>query len=569
MMFTYRGWRSSLRSESFLKRYFRAMRVLIGALVLFAVLLFYPTEARCADLGREVAIARHLQNGEEFTLGLTNLVAFGKKLFEANWTRQEGGGRPLTKGNGESLSDPNAPLRFPRNFNSVSGPDANSCAGCHNVPISGGSGDIVANISILSQRFDFATFANRDAVPTKGAIDERGTNVTLQSIGNSRATVGLFGSGFIEMLARQMTDELRVIRNSLQPGESKPLLAKGVSFGTLARHADGRWDVSKVEGISAPSLDTNGAPLGPRLTIRPFHQVGNVISIRQFSINGLEYTTAAFFDDPDSDLRIWKVRGRFAKFAELYPQTDEVGKDLMVFGRGTQRGSEVTIPGLPGSAAKGWHWGFPDGLKRWGQNRVGGLASRSGGPVTGDGVSFGEAGDLLKVPFDADAGPNEAHLSAGDSGGGLFIQDGGTWKLAGINFLVDGLYNTDDTGPGFQAAIFDEGGLYKGREGDWTRIPNSRANIPGAFYATRISVRLNWINTILAQTASDDGPILQSAPTVTGPFEDEINADVNMSSGIVTLPAPSGVRFYRLNSASELRIIGLTLQNGNLVFQYR
>lgn len=284
------------------------MRVLIGALVLFAVLLFYPPEARCADLGREVAMGRHLQNGEEFTLGLTNLVAFGKKLFEANWTRQEGGGRPLTKGNGESLSDPNAPLRFPRNFNSVSGPDANSCAGCHNVPISGGSGDIVANISILSQRFDFATFANRDAVPTKGAMDERGANVTLQSIGNSRATVGLFGSGFIEMLARQMTDELRVIRNSLQPGESKPLLAKGVSFGTLARHADGRWDVSKVEGISAPSLDTNGAPLGPRLTIRPFHQVGNVISIRQFSNTALNHhhgmqTTERFGanTDPDGD----------------------------------------------------------------------------------------------------------------------------------------------------------------------------------------------------------------------------------------------------------------------------
>ncbi|MBI2947782.1 MAG: hypothetical protein HYY23_09045 [Verrucomicrobia bacterium] len=310
-----------------------------------------------------------------------------------------------------------------------------------------------------------------------------------------------------------------------------------------------------------------GTPISPQHFITAKH-LGGSPGIK-FSINGLEYTTTAFFDDPDSDLRIWKVRGRFAKFTELYPQTDEVGKDLVVFGRGTQRGSEVTIAGLLGSTAKGWHWGFADGRKRWGQNRVGGLVSRSGGPTTGDGTSFAESGDLLKVPFDADAGPNEAHLSAGDSGGGLFIQDGGTWKLAGVNFLVDGLYNTSDTGPGFQAAIFDEAGIYKGREGNWTRIPNSRANIPGAFYATRISVRLNWIHTILAQTASDDGPLLQSAPTVTGPFEDEVNADVDTASGIVTLPAPSGVRFYRLNSASELRIIGLTLQNGNLVFQYR
>ena len=36
------------------------------------------------------------------------------------------------------------PLEFPRNFNRVSAPDANSCAGCHNSPLAGGNGDIVA-----------------------------------------------------------------------------------------------------------------------------------------------------------------------------------------------------------------------------------------------------------------------------------------------------------------------------------------------------------------------------------------------------------------------------------------
>lgn len=254
-----------------------------AARFLGCLLLLGSIDVRGAEIGRELALARHLQDGEEFKLDLKSLVGFGQKIFEANWTRQDGGGRPFTKGNGSPLSDPSAPLIFPRNFNSVSGPDANSCAGCHHFPITGGNGDIVANISILSQRFDFATFGNRDAIPTKGTMDERGTNVTLQTIGNSRATVGMFGSGFIEMLARQMTDDLRVIRDSLQPGQAKPLLTKGVSFGALGRRADGSWDLSKVEGFSAPSLETNGAPNGPRLTIRPFHQVGNVISIRQFS----------------------------------------------------------------------------------------------------------------------------------------------------------------------------------------------------------------------------------------------------------------------------------------------
>src|SRR3954453_23943793 len=37
--------------------------------------------------------------------------------------------------------------------------------------------------------------------------------------------------------------------------------------------------------------------------------------------------------------------------------------------------------------------------------------------VVGSIVSASTFGKLLRVPFDANAGPNEAHLSSGDSGG--------------------------------------------------------------------------------------------------------------------------------------------------------
>src|SRR5437879_2112270 len=88
------------------------------------------------EIGREVAIPSHLQDGEEFDLSPRALIRYGKQLFEAHFTSQEGAGRPLTKGTGASLSDPNSPLIFPRNNNRISGPDSNSCAGCHNQPIS-------------------------------------------------------------------------------------------------------------------------------------------------------------------------------------------------------------------------------------------------------------------------------------------------------------------------------------------------------------------------------------------------------------------------------------------------
>jgi hypothetical protein len=240
-----------------------------------------------SQIGKEVAIPQHLQDGEEYQLTIPQLIAFGEKLFTAKWTVQEGEGRPNIKGtaSGPPLSDPTEPLVFPRNFNRISGPDSNSCSGCHNEPFIGGGGDRVTEVFILGQRFDFATFDHNDMIPTKGAADERGEFVTLQTIANERKTIGMNGSGFIEMLARQMTADLQMIRNATGPGTSRALVTKGVSFGTLARGMDGTWNTSGVQGLPAPSLASADASHPPTLIIMPFHQAGAVISLRQFTNN--------------------------------------------------------------------------------------------------------------------------------------------------------------------------------------------------------------------------------------------------------------------------------------------
>ncbi|MEO8428985.1 MAG: hypothetical protein ABI651_17965 [Verrucomicrobiota bacterium] len=144
------------------------------------------------ELGREVAITRHLQDGEEFSLPVRKLIEHGQKLFTANWTIEEGGGRPLTKGTGAALTDPSKPLVFPHNFNRVSAPDANSCAGCHNAPfgVAGGGGDIVANVFVLGQRFDFLTF-DGIGLATENSLDELNFPVTLQTAANSRASLAM------------------------------------------------------------------------------------------------------------------------------------------------------------------------------------------------------------------------------------------------------------------------------------------------------------------------------------------------------------------------------------------
>lgn len=235
-------------------------------------------------IGREVAIARHLEDGEEFREPLTYLMDSGRSLFTANWTIQEGQGRPFLKGTGQWLSDPGSPLVFPRNMNRLSGPEANSCAGCHNAPVAGGAGDIVGNVFVLGQRFDFATFDPLDVLPTRGTLDERGKTSDALRFANSRATPGMFGAGYYEMLAREITVDLRAIALSIAPGHSAVLMSKGISFGTLVRNADGTWNTSAVVGLPPQALATNGnSP--PSLVLQPWSQAGGVISLRQFTNN--------------------------------------------------------------------------------------------------------------------------------------------------------------------------------------------------------------------------------------------------------------------------------------------
>jgi hypothetical protein len=166
----------------------------------------------------------------------------------------------------------------------------------------------VTNVFVLGQRFDEATFDSADAVPTKGNLNEVGQEVTLDSIANSRQTVGMFGSGLIEMLARQITADLRSQRDGLQPGSSVALTSKGISFGKLSRDTQGNWITNQVEGLPAPSLSTSGPNNPPNLIVRPFHQAGAVISLRQFTNNAMNHhhgiQTVERFGaglDPDGD----------------------------------------------------------------------------------------------------------------------------------------------------------------------------------------------------------------------------------------------------------------------------
>lgn len=255
--------------------------------------------------GDERAIREHLRPEDPGHIDTRELIEAGRRLFTARWTIQDGQGRPLTKGTGVRLTDPSSPLVFPRNFNRISGPDTGACSMCHNTPLIGGGGDFAMNVSVGGERFDFVTFDPHDSVPLRGTLDERGQPVTMQSVANTRKVVGMFGSGFIEMLTRQMTEDLQRSALHCAIGATCELTTKGVSFGRIHHKADDTWDTRDVVGLTPKSTNSEGST-PPSLILRTLHQSGMAVSLRQFTNEAFNQhhgiqSREMFPGDPDGD----------------------------------------------------------------------------------------------------------------------------------------------------------------------------------------------------------------------------------------------------------------------------
>lgn len=111
---------------------------------------------------------------------------------------------------------------------------------------------------------------------------------------DSRDAPHLFGLGLKEMLADEMTSELRAVRSRIlaearmqnRPVQAR-LDAKGIRFGFLTARPNGTLDTTAVEGVDAD------------LRIRPFFHHGGTISIREFAIGAFNAEMGLHSYDPD------------------------------------------------------------------------------------------------------------------------------------------------------------------------------------------------------------------------------------------------------------------------------
>ncbi|WP_425563084.1 di-heme oxidoredictase family protein [Luteimonas vadosa] len=221
------------------------------------------TANEVALIGDGPALGMHLEEADIAAgrIGFDDVLAHGEQLFTAKFNRFDGQGRPAATGTGV-LRDPEGQPVFLR----TSGPDANACSGCHNDPFIGGAGEVVANVFVLAQAL------------------EPVTESVSPDFSNERNTLGMQGSGAIEMLAREMSGQLHAARlHALARAQATGLpvrtglLANGISFGALTARPDGSLDTSEVAGVDAD------------LVVRPFHQKGAVVSLREFSNNAMNH----------------------------------------------------------------------------------------------------------------------------------------------------------------------------------------------------------------------------------------------------------------------------------------
>jgi hypothetical protein len=214
---------------------------------------------------------------------------------------------------------------------------------------------------------------------------------------------------------------------------TNPILGRNTSAPTGALENSGwQWQ------------GTYGGFLGTPIAQNWFITAQHVGSASQLTLNGTNHPVVETVNISGTDLKLHRVSTPFSSWAQIFnPSTDGpllLQDTLTVFGRGTQRGTAIT---------NGWNWGPDDGVKSWGTN-------------THDSVLFTSIGRMLRSDFDnTGLDDNQATVSGGDSGGGVFVQKNGQWRLIGINYGVQKFYASASSGSRLNAAIYDARGYYR------------------------------------------------------------------------------------------------------------
>lgn len=297
----------------------------------------------------------------------------------------------------------------------------------------------------------------------------------------------------------------------------------------------------------------SGTPIHSFAFITAKHLGGNVGDA--FKLLGERYITVGYYPDPNSDLAIWKV-DRPLPFTVAIPESSpEVQTEIIIFGRGTQRGEAIISPDTNGKL-RGWKLGETDHRLRWGTNQITAYLDKNNNQVGRNNPNA----QFIACQFDNFSNTNECTLSVGDSGGGVYVIDQGRWKLLGINFGVSGPYKTSLRESGYKAAVFDTGSLYTWVNGAWILTPDREEAQPGFFLVSLLPQKSGYIQKVL--TALDNGmePIeLQTSRSIKEAFSPTRNFEILWKERIVRIPIDDTTAFIKPGAYFPFSIESVTV----------
>ena len=295
-----------------------------------------------------------------------------------------------------------------------------------------------------------------------------------------------------------------------------------------------------------------GTPIADQWFVTAKHVGGSLGDT--FHLMGRPYMAVVKIPDPESDLTLWGVSDPFPDVVPIYSGSQEAGRRTLLFGKGPSRGEAVWVEVSGSQTLRGWKWGHQHKVLRWGENRIHHV-------LQDPGLVDRNLGELIVAFFDQDGLPNEAGLSGGDSGGGMFIKIHQQWYLAGISYSAGGEFKVRESDAPFKAMLFDHRGLYqKGRSTDsgevWISIPLQDEPQPGQIAGTRMSYRRDWIEQQIKSHADPlDAILLESAEQAEGPYEPVKHWTLVTEPLGLKIDQTQQTQFYRIKAPTPLKLL--------------
>lgn len=217
------------------------------------------------------------------------------------------------------------------------------------------------------------------------------------------------------------------------------LIASGSGTGNTTAPSDdpGFANVGVPESLSAVYLGNNWVltanhvvsyiPTSGGVTLAGATYPWIPASLVQFRLGGGVCPSPPLTCQAPSDLALFKIQGDVPLPAlALRPTAPTSGADLVLVGRGQDRGAETTWNG-----STGYLW-LTSRTMRWGTNKV--KTTGFDLPLSSSGC-VGCVSRAFSADFKQSGGtPHESIVANGDSGGAAFIKRSGVWELAGILF---------------------------------------------------------------------------------------------------------------------------------------